>query len=200
MKLTPDIPCDRDGQYCLDCHAPSVERVEIGGRVQYRCGACGKTLDRSLVIDGAIKWWTDADETYWHESAGVIVVAEGRILTGMRRIYPFGISVSAAGHVDAGERPEDAAKRELKEEAGIFVEALEPLLVGYPFDGDSCRRGSDHHLWHLYRARLAVRPEVVLCDETSESAWMTPEEIETETRLTPAFRRFVDVLGVKLIE
>ncbi len=200
MKLTPDIPRDRDGQYCLECHAHSVERVEVDGRVRYRCGACGKTLDRSLVIDGAVHWWEDADGTYWHESAGVIVVAEGKVLVGRRRIYPFGISLSAAGHVDVGERPEVAAKRELMEEAGIFVETLEPLISDYPFDGDSCRRGSDHHLWHLYRARLPVRPDVVPCDETSEMTWMSPEQIVADPSLTPAFRRFVGAFGSKLFE
>lgn len=198
MKLTPDIPRDRDGQYCLDCHAASIERVEVDGRVRYRCGACGKTLDRSLVIDNSVHWWTDDDGTYWHESAGVILIAEGKVLVGMRRIYPFGISVSAAGHVDAGERPEAAAIRELREETGIRVERLERIIVEHGFAGDSCRRGSDHHLWHLYRARVPVRPEVVPCDEASEMTWLTPEEIVAHPSLTPAFRHFVDLLGPKL--
>lgn len=200
MKLTPDIPRDHDGQYCLECHAASVARVEIDGRVKFRCDACGKTLDRSLVIDGAIHWWADPDETYWHESAGVLVIAEEMILVGKRRIYPFGISISAAGHVDARERPEVAAKRELWEETGIQVERLEPLIADHRFDGDSCRRGSDHHLWHLYQAHLSVRPEVVLCDEASEMTWMTPEQIVADPSLTPAFRHFVNTLGPKLFK
>ncbi len=198
MRLSSDIPRDRDGQYCLSCLAPGVQPVARDGRTYYRCAACGETLERSLVIDGAIKWWTDADGTYWHESVGIVAVAGGKTLTFLRRLFPFGHTIPA-GHVDAGEPPLAAALRELHEETGIVASDLE-LVAEFDFPGDSCRRGCDHHRWHLYRLRLEAVPEVDASGEGSEVAWMTPEELRAKPNLTPALRHFVDAFGRELFE
>ena len=40
-----------------------------------------------------------------------------------------------AGMIDDGENPEDAARRELKEETGITAENIEPLISYYPSCG-----------------------------------------------------------------
>lgn len=199
MKLPNDIPRDRDGQYCLACFAPGVTRVVREGRTYYQCAACGKTLERSLVIDGAINWWADPDGTYWHESAGIVVIVNGRMLTQMRGIFPFGYTIPA-GHVDAGESGEQAALRELREETGIVADVVEPIRTQFVFPGDSCRRGCDDHLWNLYRVRLDAVPEVLVSDEALETVWMTFDELRAEPKLTPALRHFVDAFGRELYE
>lgn len=199
MKLPNSIPRDRDGQYCLACFAPGATRVVRDGRTYYHCSACDKTLERSLVIDGAINWWADPDGTYWHESAGIVVIANGRMLTQMRGIFPFGYTIPA-GHVDADEAPEDAARRELREETGIHAASLESLKSRFEFAGDSCRRGCDHHRWHLFRLRLDSFPDVLVSDEALKTVWMTFEELSAEPALTPALRHFVDAFGRELYE
>lgn len=42
-----------------------------------------------------------------------------------------------AGHVDPGERPEDAARREAREEAGLSLGTLHPVAEAYPSPGAS---------------------------------------------------------------
>jgi nudix-type nucleoside diphosphatase (YffH/AdpP family) len=42
-----------------------------------------------------------------------------------------------AGLVDAGETPEDTARREAREEAGLTLTALHPIMQGYPSPGYS---------------------------------------------------------------
>jgi len=55
-------------------------------------------------------------------AADGIIFEKGKILLVKRAIYPFsGYWVLPGGHVDYGERVEEALKREMKEELGIEV-------------------------------------------------------------------------------
>jgi len=49
-----------------------------------------------------------------------------------------------AGHVDIGETPEQAAKRETLEEAGVELSSLIPICQAYPSPGDSTE------FYHMY--------------------------------------------------
>ncbi len=64
-----------------------------------------------------------------HVTASGIVV--GRRGTVLHRHKKLGIWMQPGGHIDAGERPEDAALREATEELGLAVEhpAAGPLLL-----------------------------------------------------------------------
>ncbi|GHV16168.1 hypothetical protein AGMMS49938_15890 [Fibrobacterales bacterium] len=63
---------------------------------------------------------------YWHRTAHIwLIDFEGLILLQLRSfekdIFPNRWDVSAAGHLDLGETPVQAARRELREELGIDV-------------------------------------------------------------------------------
>lgn len=197
MLLPRKIPLDRDGQYCMDCFSPQVQRIFRDKLTFYQCASCGKILERSLVIDEKVTWWIDTDALYWHESVGVLVVAENKLLVMFRQIFPFSFTIPA-GHLDKGEIPIAAAKRELEEETGIVVSELAVVKENFDMVGDSCRRGSDHHRWNLYRIKLDMIPNVVLGDEASEIKWLTFQELKNESRLTFPLRFFVNTFGQEI--
>lgn len=199
MKIPDTIPHTKEGQYCFACFSPSVKRVFQDNQTYYQCAACQRVLERSIVIDNAITWWVDGENNYWHESVGVLVIVKNTLLTQLRKIYPFAYALPA-GHLDTSELPEASAKRELYEETGIAAQSLEVLKKDFDMVGDSCRRGSDHHRWHLYRVRMDVYPSVHLSDEASQAQWMTLQELQNEPRLTYPLKFFVDTLGEGLFQ
>src|SRR5580765_8483247 len=104
MKLEGPYPNDgKAHSYCLACQAEGPEPVQQQGRTYYACRACGAVQPRLLVIDPAVKWWTDGTGEYWHAAAGVFVrEPAGAFLFFRRTKYPFGLTVPA-GHVGFGE-------------------------------------------------------------------------------------------------
>lgn len=89
-----------------------------------------KTADTALSAEQ-----TDAENApITPTGCGVIVVQDGRILTGTRK--DNGLVCGPGGHIEAGEKPEDAAVRETREEFGINIDAehLIPvaLISGMP--------------------------------------------------------------------
>lgn len=79
------------------------------------------------------------DEVYkkglWHRGVHVIIYTpEKQIVMQKRSIslkcHPGEIEISVGGGVDAGEKPEDAILREIKEEIGITVEKDELRFIG----------------------------------------------------------------------
>lgn len=70
-------------------------------------------------------------------SVGVIVVSDGRILTGKRHNdFGYGLICGPGGHGEEGETPEQAAFRETEEEFGISPKELIPLGMG-PTESDT---------------------------------------------------------------
>ncbi len=70
-------------------------------------------------------------------SVGVLVVSEGRVLTGTRHNdFGYGLICGPGGHGEKGETPEQAAFRETEEEFGISPNYLIPLGTG-PVEPDT---------------------------------------------------------------
>jgi 8-oxo-dGTP pyrophosphatase MutT (NUDIX family) len=169
---------DRKRQYCVeaDCHAEAVERTSQDGREFFHCHACDRRNERRIVLDPAVTWWVADDGEYWHESAGVFVRDRGgRFLFFDRTVFPVSALTVAAGHVDAGESPERAARRELHEEVGWKAPRIEHVASA-DIVGDSCRRGADAHRWHAYLAVFDSPHGVRLSGEGENEQWLTLAE------------------------
>lgn len=189
MRIPLSIPLDKEGHYCFQCFSGPVKRIFKNNLTYYNCLACGKISERSLVLDNQIIWWVDKDRQYWHESVGVVVKHEKKILCLLRQIYPFAYAIPA-GHLDTGEEPELAAIRELKEETGLSCDKLE-LIGEFDLQGDSCRRGSDHHRWHLYIID-APTAELRLSDEASAAQWLTLHQLRKLKNITYPLKYIVN--------
>lgn len=101
----PDIP-----RYCHRC-ASEMEQRERHGRLRPVCANCGYTYFADPKI-----------------AAVVVVEVDGRVLLHRRAIDPArGKWTLPGGYVDRGEAIEDAARREVFEEAGVHVDDLQPL-------------------------------------------------------------------------
>lgn len=115
---------------------------------------------------------------------GVIVVKDGKILTGTRKTdFGYGLICGPGGHIKVGETPTQAAFRETEEEFGISPKELTPLGRG-PAEPDT-----------------ETRPYIFLCTdyegepncvdrEMAEPEFRTLEELE---QLRPSmFQPFAD--------
>lgn len=198
VKIPRIVPLDKKGQYCISCHGGPIERIQ-DHKTHYKCHSCGKIFERSLVIDDGIVWWIDNERRYWHESVGVAVVnKEKKILCILRKMFPFAYALPA-GHLDVGEDPEAGVRRELEEETGIKVSTALEHLDDFDISGDSCRRGSDDHRWHLYRLKLESTPDIKLSDEASEVRWFNLEELEKVDPKTYPLIFILQKFGASLI-
>jgi 8-oxo-dGTP pyrophosphatase MutT (NUDIX family) len=175
MRINFPLPAGGWHEYCVGCQAETVDKVVADGSEHFDCRTCGRRYEREILIDPAVTWWIADDGEYWHETAGVFVRDAGRFLFFERTMFPVAALTVPAGHVDTGESPEPAARRELHEEIGWRAPHL-THLVTEDIIGDSCRRGSDAHRWHAYLTDFDPTQEVTLNEEGVNPRWLTLSE------------------------
>ncbi|TAK72586.1 MAG: NUDIX domain-containing protein [Dehalococcoidia bacterium] len=94
-------------RYCQVCGSPLIERYfEYEARTRLQCEGCGFVhyLNPRVV-------------------AAVIIEHDGRVLLQRRAMEPgVGLWTFPGGFLEIGERPEEGAVREAKEEVGLDVE------------------------------------------------------------------------------
>lgn len=112
-----------------------------------------------------------------HYSAGVIIKKDGKYLLINRAIFPPGYA-SPAGHVDKTETPEQAAKRELKEEVGLEAKKLK-LLIHEEIPGNLCHFGVSVHEWFVYDCEW--KGTVKVSKEAKDWGWYSPEQMKKLT-------------------
>jgi ADP-ribose pyrophosphatase YjhB (NUDIX family) len=131
---------------------------------------------------------------FFHNAAPcvAVVVADGRrVLLARRGVEPArGKWDLPGGFCDAGEEPEEAVVRELREETGCMVEIVR--FLGHVVDeyGD----GGDHTLNCIYEARVAAG-EPLPDDDVAELRWFDVDELPGPDELAfantaTALRRF----------
>ena len=137
--------------YCHRC-AGRMGRARVAGAVRPRCEDCGAVvfLDPKLAVV-------------------VVASLDSKILMVKRDIEPMmGRWSFPSGYVDRGEAVEDAARREVMEEANVETR-LEALLGVYSSAGAP--------VVLVAYAATVVGGEASAGDETREAAYFAPDEL-----------------------
>jgi len=108
-----------------------------------------------------------------------IIQRDSRILLVKRRNDPFkGYLVLPGGFVNEGERVEDAAKREVKEETSLNIELLNILGVF----SDPTRDPRGHMMSTVFIAKISShndKVDAVAQDDAAAIEWISLEVIDT---------------------
>jgi ADP-ribose pyrophosphatase YjhB (NUDIX family) len=138
--------------YCAACGSPTEERL-VEGSTRPVCTGCGQVvyLDPKLAV-------------------AVLIARDGRILLGKRGpgAREPGKWSFPAGFVERGERVEQAAAREAREETGLDV-VVGDLIGLYSSDGETV-------VLAVYEATSAVE-EPCAGDDLTEVGWFTTSEL-----------------------
>jgi 8-oxo-dGTP pyrophosphatase MutT (NUDIX family) len=126
----------------------------------------------------------------WHRGVHVIIYTlEGEIVMQKRAIslsyHPGLIEISAGGGVDAGETPEQAIVREIREELGLHVSQKELRFIG---------KTKYNHRTKLLLSRVFIYSYTVCLPKERIRLTVDPEETSmafliTERKLRRALRR-----------
>lgn len=112
------------------------------------------------------------------KGCGVLVIRNGKILTGTRiERSGNGRICGPGGHIEEGETPEEAAKRETEEEFGIVCRNLTPVGV---LEG-----GNGSAIFVCTRFDRSPRTDE---KEMTAPTWRTIEELKRNNNLYPAFK------------
>ena len=128
-----------------------------------------------------------ADQQFPEPTVGVFIFnSQGELLLLQSHKWP-GVFVIPGGHVELGERIEEAAVREAKEETGLDIYDLE-FINFQEFIYDPAFWKQRHFIFFDYAAKTDSM-SVVLNDEAQEYVWIEPREaltlsLDTYTRFS----------------
>jgi 8-oxo-dGTP diphosphatase len=119
----------------------------------------------------------------------VLVVSDGRALLVRRAHEPHrGTWDLPGGFADNGEHPDDAARRELREELGLDVELVGLLgIFVYPYGGPD----ADFVQATSYLGTTTGEPTIV-DGEVAEFRWFAPDELPSAAEMAPGRRGAID--------
>lgn len=132
-----------------------------------------------------------------HVSVGAIIRdKEGRLLLVDRAVFPPGLAC-IAGHVDEGEKPEEAITREIGEEANLAVKKLNLLLHDF-IEWNECSKGVKGHEWYVFEAECAGTPEKNDRESKSISHYSIEEirKLEAEEKLELVWKHLLKELEI----
>ncbi len=128
----------------------------------------------------------------WHRAAHIwIYNSKGEILLQLRakdkQFWPDRWDISAAGHVGAGEKPEDAAVRELSEELGISAKAedLEFVMVKTQDSQFNGLKNKEHDYVYLFRFDGDIKELTMQKEEVQGLRFFGIDELEREISEAP---------------
>jgi NAD+ diphosphatase len=159
----------------------SYARAMIGWRCTHRyCGRCGARLEPAKA--GHVLVCTNPvcrhEQFPRLDPAIIVLVIDGdRVLLGRQASWPRGRYSTIAGFVEPGESLEDAVAREVREETGIDVEAIEyHSSQPWPFPSSLM----------LGFTASAASQDIDLRDlELEDARWFTREDIASGTPYLP---------------
>ena len=131
----------------------------------------------------------DEKENINFSGVGVLVIRDGKILTGLRRAE--GTFCGPGGHIEDGESPEQAAIRETQEEFGITPKELIPLGELEGVEGLYCP--STVFLCTDYEGRAQADGE-----EMQTARFMEPEQVFSLIKAGVAFQPFAESIQLLL--
>lgn len=167
-------------------------RAMVSWRRRHRfCGVCGSrtVAARSGHVQVCTNPACGSEQFPRIDPAIIVLVSDGeRALLGRQASWPKGRYSTIAGFVEPGESLEDAVAREVLEETGISVDAIEyHSSQPWPFPA-SLMLGFTAH---------ATSRQIVRNDEELEDArWFTREELACGSVLFPA----IQSISYRLIE
>ncbi|OGD08383.1 hypothetical protein A2899_01460 [Candidatus Amesbacteria bacterium RIFCSPLOWO2_01_FULL_49_25] len=133
--------------------------------------------DKDEVVGTVLKSRAHQDPKLIHREIAIAVFNnKGEVLLQQRSMNkandPGKWTITAAGHVGAGENPKGSAKREVKEELGIGVE---PIYVEKEF---STHKDKDARFFWIYYATMEGDPRLVLDkEEVMDAKWVSVKKL-----------------------
>lgn len=156
-------------RFCPACRE-RLAVVREGGRLRRRCRACGFTFYGNPV-----------------PAVVGIVVQRGRLLLARRARPPYaGTWDLPGGFLEAGELPEPALRREMREELGLRVE--QARLVGFASDRYGPR--GFPVLTVVYRV-IRAAGTVTAADDVGEARWFALAGVPWREIRFPGMRRLL---------
>lgn len=125
------------------------------------------------------------DKGFWHAEIRVWIVNENNNILVQRRSFdkdvnPGMLSVSAGGHIDAGETPLVGAIRETEEEVGITFSKKDFILLDTVKLPESLPGWINNAFYYIYlvQTRNRISDFSVQKSEVAEIKYMSLEDIE----------------------
>lgn len=103
-------------------------------------------------------------------AAAIITNSEGKVLLLNHILRPHSTWGIPGGFIEAGEQPETAIRRELREETGLELDDLTLIRV----------RTIDRHIEVLFRAR-GIGTAEIKSREITDLGWYSPNEMPAQT-------------------
>jgi len=137
-----------------------------------------------VVLDGDLRKLSFIEKTCDHESVGMLVWKDDKLLLIERRKPPFAFA-PPAGHCD-GKEFDDIAKEELQEETGLIAKSLKLIAEGKK--ENSCRRiDGSWHYWKIYDCETSGEIERSQT-ETKQIRWASKEELVALAKRAEEYR------------
>ena len=141
---------------------------------------------------------SDADEVVATVAAILVVERSGRVLLQLRDslapVLPDKWSL-VGGHLEPGEPPEAAARREVLEESALAIEGpLETVFQGPLPSG----RGSGLTYWYVYAAPTRAGDAEIVVGEGADIVFVAPAEVAGLDLAPSAARILPEFLGSPL--
>lgn len=127
-----------------------------------------------------------------HYSVGALIGKEDKYLLVDRVKFPLGFQCPA-GHIDEGEEPKTALKREIWEETGLKLDE-HSLLFEEELDWDECSKGVSTHYYYFYKCKTSGEL-VHNARETKSIDWYTLEKMKN-LNFEPATKYWLTKIGI----